>query len=150
MLVCLFVSFACFYNFVKFCVFLPTQIVVCVWVGGWVGGWVWVWVCVGVCVGVCVCVCVCVCTQLDCFDCCSEGCQLILLFWLSWFEPLGRSAVDLRSWMRDRCSETHPAVGWQPLWRPGAGIMETVHRQVTTVFTVQPSFHHRHSTNPVS
>ena len=31
--------------------------------------------------------------------------------------------------------------------RPGAGIMEAVDRQVTTVFTVQPSFHHRHSTN---
>ena len=33
---------------------------------------------------------------------------------------------------------------------PGAGIMEADDRQVTTVFTVQPSFHHRHSTNPVS
>ena len=32
----------------------------------------------------------------------------------------------------------------------GAGIMETDDRQVTTVFTVQPSFHHRHSTNRVS
>ena len=30
---------------------------------------------------------------------------------------------------------------------PGAGIMETDDRQVTTVFTVQPSFHNRHSTN---
>ena len=29
----------------------------------------------------------------------------------------------------------------------GAGIMEADDRQVTTVFTVQPSFHHRHSTN---
>ena len=28
--------------------------------------------------------------------------------------------------------------------------MEDDDRQVTTVFTVQPSFHHRHSTNPVS
>ena len=28
--------------------------------------------------------------------------------------------------------------------------MEVDDRQVTTVFTVQPSFHHRHSTNPVS
>ena len=26
--------------------------------------------------------------------------------------------------------------------RPGAGIMEADHRQVTTVFTVQPPFHH--------
>ena len=34
--------------------------------------------------------------------------------------------------------------------RPGAGIMEADDRQVTTVFTVQPSFHHRHSTNRVS
>ena len=33
---------------------------------------------------------------------------------------------------------------------PGAGIMEADDRQVTTVFTVQPSFHHRHSTNRVS
>ena len=32
----------------------------------------------------------------------------------------------------------------------GAGIMAADDRQVTTVFTVQPSFHHRHSTNPVS
>ena len=32
----------------------------------------------------------------------------------------------------------------------GAGIMEADDRQVTTVFTVQPSFHHRHSTNRVS
>ena len=34
--------------------------------------------------------------------------------------------------------------------RPGAGIMEADDRQVTTVFTVQPSFHHRHSTKRVS
>ena len=33
--------------------------------------------------------------------------------------------------------------------RAGAGIMEADDRQVTTVFTVQPSFHHRHSTNRV-
>ena len=33
---------------------------------------------------------------------------------------------------------------------PGAGIMEADDRKVTTVFTVQPSFHHRYSTNPVS
>ena len=32
----------------------------------------------------------------------------------------------------------------------GAGIMEADDRQVTTVFTVQPSFRHRHSTNRVS
>ena len=32
----------------------------------------------------------------------------------------------------------------------GAGIMEADDHQVTTVFTVQPSFHHRHSTNRVS
>ena len=34
--------------------------------------------------------------------------------------------------------------------RPGAGIMEADDRQMTTVFTVQPSFHYRPSTNPVS
>ena len=34
--------------------------------------------------------------------------------------------------------------------RIGAGIMEANDRQVTTVFTAQPSFHHRHSTNQVS
>ena len=33
--------------------------------------------------------------------------------------------------------------------RPGAGITEVDDRLVTTVFTVQPSFHHRHSTNRV-
>ena len=38
----------------------------------------------------------------------------------------------------------------QPLDHPGARIMEADDCQVTTVFTVQPSFHHRHSTNPVS
>ena len=32
----------------------------------------------------------------------------------------------------------------------GAGIMEADDRQVTTVLTVQPSFHHLHSTNRVS
>ena len=36
------------------------------------------------------------------------------------------------------------------LSNPGAGIMEADDRQVTTVFTVQPSFHHQHSTNQVS
>ena len=30
---------------------------------------------------------------------------------------------------------------------PGAGIKEADDLQVTTVFTVQPSFHHRHQTN---
>ena len=35
-------------------------------------------------------------------------------------------------------------------WNPVAGIIEADDRQVTTVFTVQPSFHHRHSTNRVS
>ena len=30
---------------------------------------------------------------------------------------------------------------------PGTGIMEADDRQVMTIFTVQPSFHHRHSTN---
>ena len=33
---------------------------------------------------------------------------------------------------------------------PGSGIMEDDDGQETTVFTVQPSFHHRHSTNRVS
>ena len=33
---------------------------------------------------------------------------------------------------------------------PGAGIMEADDCQVMTVFTVQPSFHHQHSTNRVS
>ena len=36
------------------------------------------------------------------------------------------------------------------LFISGAGIMEADDRQVTTVFTVQPSVHYRHSTNPVS
>ena len=44
------------------------------------------------------------------------------------------------------------AEGWSnsTVGQPGAGIMEADDRQVTTVFTVQPSFHHRHSTNRVS
>ena len=33
---------------------------------------------------------------------------------------------------------------------PGVGIMEADDHQVTTVFTIQPSFHYRHSTNQVS
>ena len=33
---------------------------------------------------------------------------------------------------------------------PGAGVMEADDRKVTTVFTVQPSFHRRYSTNRVS
>ena len=33
---------------------------------------------------------------------------------------------------------------------PGARIMEADDRQVTTVFTVQPPFHHQHSTNRLS
>ena len=40
--------------------------------------------------------------------------------------------------------------GPKKLSNPGAGIMEADERQMTTVFTVQPSFHHRHSSNPVS
>ena len=41
---------------------------------------------------------------------------------------------------------------YTPHWPhgPGAGIMEDDDRRVTTVFTVQPSFHHRHSTNRIS
>ena len=34
--------------------------------------------------------------------------------------------------------------------RSGAGLMEAGDRKVTTLFTVQPSFHHRHSTNAAS
>ena len=42
--------------------------------------------------------------------------------------------------------DTRVAVGWtECVHRPGAGIMEADDHQVTTVFTVQPSFHHRHS-----
>ena len=40
--------------------------------------------------------------------------------------------------------------GWTSRAQPGAGIMEVDDRQVMTVFTVQPSSHHRHSTNRVS
>ena len=39
---------------------------------------------------------------------------------------------------------------WLACQTPGAGIMVADDRQVTTVFTVQPSFHHRHSTNQIS
>ena len=42
-------------------------------------------------------------------------------------------------------SEQIDSLSW-----PGAGIMEADDRQVTTVFTVQQSVHHRHSTNRVS
>ena len=66
----------------------------------------------------------------------------------------------------DQCRAVLGPVSWRPtsvvlFWgryhggRPvsccsGAGIMEADNRQVTTVFTVQPSFHHRHSTNRAS
>ena len=44
-----------------------------------------------------------------------------------------------------------PATQWlSAACNPGAGITEADDRQVTTVFTVQPSYHHRHSTNRVS
>ena len=33
---------------------------------------------------------------------------------------------------------------------PGAGVMEADDLQASKVFTVRPSFHHRHSTNRVS
>ena len=39
---------------------------------------------------------------------------------------------------------------WLLLSGARASIMEANNRQVTTVFTVQLSFHHRHSTNRVS
>ena len=45
---------------------------------------------------------------------------------------------------KPQCAARHLAQG------PGTSIMETNDRQVTTVFTVQPSFHHRHSTNWLS
>ena len=38
----------------------------------------------------------------------------------------------------------------QALSQPAASIMEAEDHQVTTVFTVQPSFHHRYSTNWIS
>ena len=38
----------------------------------------------------------------------------------------------------------------KPGSNPGAGIMEADYLQVTTLFTIQPSFHHRHSANRVS
>ena len=44
---------------------------------------------------------------------------------------------------------SHP-VSWCDWIQPGAGVMEADNCQVTTVFTVQPPFHHRHSTNRVS
>ena len=40
--------------------------------------------------------------------------------------------------------------GGQLLETSGTGIIEADDSQVTTVFIVQPSFHHRHSTNRVS
>ena len=43
-----------------------------------------------------------------------------------------------------------PVVNLNRITCSGAGIMEADDRQVTTVFTVQPSFHLRHSTNRVS
>ena len=50
------------------------------------------------------------------------------------------SILKLQSWLPQR------------KWRawPGAGIMEADDCQVMTVFTAQPLFHHRHSTNRVS
>ena len=50
-------------------------------------------------------------------------------------------------------AKTPPALKhwWQALTaEAGAGIMEADDRPVTTVFTVQQSFHHRHSTNRIS
>ena len=42
------------------------------------------------------------------------------------------------------------AILWLTCQASGAGTMEADDHQVATVFTVQPSFHHQHSTNRVS
>ena len=65
--------------------------------------------------------------------------------------PTSQSEVFLPGMLKRREEETALQKGY-PLCclrgpRPGAGIMEVDDRQVTTV---QPSFHHRHSTNRVS
>ena len=61
--------------------------------------------------------------------------------------------------MEDIDGGIHPALDGQSLdededevilTQAGAGIMEADDLQVLTVFTFQPSFHHRHSTNRVS
>ena len=59
---------------------------------------------------------------------------------------VGRSTVSVAPWL------SCPSLGQrnEMTWEPGAGIMEIDDRQVKTIFIVQPTFHHRHSTNRVS
>ena len=71
---------------------------------------------------------------MDCVDpCICHLCFTLFLVIFHLSSPPSRSLLSLHN---------------QTECLPGAGIMEADDRQVTTVFTVQPSFHHRHSTKP--
>ena len=136
-------------------------------------------VCVCVCAHVCVCVCVCVCARVCVFmrvhiPMCAVTlssmcplyrealCNLETTALCKTAKPYylpslifinnstGPSVTHLHvfalgSWFLKTSVTTGRGSG-----TPGAGIMEADHRQVTTVFTVQPSLHHRHWTNRVS
>ena len=58
--------------------------------------------------------------------------------------------MSFRTTPDKRQTATEAEMGIDRATESGAGIMEADDRQVTTVFTGQPSFHHRHSTNPIS
>ena len=62
------------------------------------------------------------------------------------FHTRGLKTSNPVATLPDTC---HHKVSARTGW-PGASIMEADDHQVTTVYTVQPSFHHRHSTNRVS
>ena len=60
---------------------------------------------------------------------------------------MGRDCIFKRTDEKSlRLAELLHALEWQASYRSGAGIMQADYRQVTTVFAVQPSFHHRHWT----
>ena len=74
-----------------------------------------------------------------------------------WYGPI----LGQADWLASKADFTACLkTGWSELLRGlrhtlgkdslGSGIKEAYDRQVTTVFTVQPSFHHRHSTKRVS
>ena len=101
---------------------------------------------------VCVCVCVCVCARA----------RARLQAYLCTHSPLGsviakKVPVGVRACVGSvhKCvcqcgGDTSDQVIEEYASGPGTGVMEADDRQVTTVFTVQPLFHHRHSTDRVS
>ena len=95
----------------------------------------------------CLFICLCACL-LSCFFACLLACLCISLFF-PWTRAL---YVKIYGCMRWNVTQIPFYKSVCSLFghRPGAGIMEADDRQVTTVLTVQQSFHHGHSADLVS